>query len=804
MVATAHSLPGHWWALLASAFWARDLLGYVLGTVLVLLAGIPLERQMGSLKLALSAVVAQTAGIIAATAFWEATRFLMGSWALQMGGTYILGPSALVCGAAMAATASMATLWRRRIRLAVFGLLVLLALYSGGFADLVRLGAGGAGALLGPALLGRRPRLVRPVSSRHEGRVLLALLMAVSAVGPVVAGLIPHAVGPLSVLRFLFTNIQPVDPATLQTLCADPAQGKECAAAHLQLRAGAGGIFMAILPSFLLLLLAEGLRRGRRFAWAGALLVQAGLSVPALMTIATVLQAAGPDTGVGEGIGASQSGAPAHPLLLVAPLLLPVVLCGVLLACRKLFPIAAPRGTYTRLAARVLGLGGVLGLIYVAAGLALAPSFAPVPGPAELAADVPDRFLPLGFTVDAPPAFFPQTTAAVLLYEGTGIVFWAVTGVLVLTTFLRPAHTRHSADKDRARAILTTREGSSISWMTTWPGSSYWFSVSGESFIAYRVITGIALTLGAPVGPRTETSGVIEEFAGYCRTNGWTPCFYSVPLEVRDAASVLGWDAVQVAQETVLPLDALSFKGKNFQDIRTAMNNAAKSGIHAEWIRYPTAHLSIQAQIQAISEEWVADRKLPEMGFTLGGLEELNDREVRCLIAVDAHHRVHAVTSWLPVYRNGRIVGWTLDFMRRRSTGFRAAIEFLIASAAISLRDEGCSFISLSGAPLARIPGDPQPAPFDGSAQETVVLDRLLDRLGSALEPVYGFRSLLAFKGKFRPRYAPLYMVYPDSAALPGVANAVTRAYLPDLSFGEGFQLLRRILRRRPGLPRGV
>jgi phosphatidylglycerol lysyltransferase len=797
VVATPHSLPGHWWVLLGSALWARDPPGYVLGTVLVLVAGIPLERQMGSLKLSLSAVATQIAGVLAATAFWDAAKTLMGSWALEMNGTYFLGPGALVSGAALAATAARGALWRRRIRLGIFGLLILLALYSGGFADMVRLGAGGAGALLGPVLLGHRPRLVRPVSTRHEGRVLIALLVAVSAVGPVLAGLIPHAVGPLSVLRFLFTDIQPVDPQTLQGVCAVPAQHRECEAAHLHLRAGAGGIFMAIVPSFLLLLLTEGLRRGRRFAWAAALLVQAGLSVLALITLVGVLQAAGPDTVAGELVDASQSGRGTHPLALVVPLLLPVALFGVLLACRALFPVAAPHGTYTRLGLQVFGLAGVLGLVYVGAGLALAPDFTPAPAPADLLADVPDRFLPLGFTVDVPPAFFPQTTPAVLLYEGVGILFWAVTGVLVLKTFLRPAHPRHGADKDRAREILKTGEGSSISWMTTWPGNTYWFSGAGDSFIAYRVIAGIALTLGPPVGPLTRTPSVVEEFSRYCRSNGWTPCFYSVTAEVRDAASGLAWDSLQVAQETVLPLDTLAFKGKKFQDVRTAMNNAAKAGIHAEWVRYPTAGLNVQTQILAISEEWAADRKLPEMGFTLGGLDELNDPEVRCLLAVDAHHVVHAVTSWLPVYRNGRITGWTLDFMRRRSTGFRAAIEFLIASAATSLKDEGYAFISLSGAPLARVPPGLHPDMPQTALPAAAGLDRLLDGLGSALEPVYGFRSLLAFKSKFHPRYVPLFMVYPDSAALPGIGNALTRAYLPDLSLGEGFHLMRGILNRR-------
>src|SRR6478735_4086069 len=107
VAATAHSLPNHWWAVLAAAFWARNLLGYVTGTVLVLLVCIPLERQMGSRNFSVAAVVTQIAGMLAAAGFWEATQLLMGSWAREMSGLFFLGPSAFICGTAMAATASM-------------------------------------------------------------------------------------------------------------------------------------------------------------------------------------------------------------------------------------------------------------------------------------------------------------------------------------------------------------------------------------------------------------------------------------------------------------------------------------------------------------------------------------------------------------------------------------------------------------------------------------------------------------------------------------------------------------------------
>jgi lysylphosphatidylglycerol synthetase-like protein (DUF2156 family) len=549
---------------------------------------------------------------------------------------------------------------------------------------------------------------------------------------------------------------------------------------------------MAVLPSFLLLLLADGLRRGRRFAWAAALLIQAALSVLAAITIAGVLQPSAPDTAAGEGIGAMDAAIYGHPLTLVLPLLLPVLLSTVLLSVRSLFPVQAPAGTYLRLGGVTAATAGVLGLAYILAGLALARDFSPVPGVTDLLADVPDRFLPLGYMLDLSPAFVPQSPLAVLLYEGIGILFWAATGTLILKTFLRPAHNGHGNDEDRARGILKSHESSTLSWMTTWPGNTYWFSATGQSFIAYRVIGGIALTLGPPAGPKSATETSFEEFTAYCAANGWTPCFYSVPQNLSDYASARGWGAVQVAQETILDLKSLAFKGKKFQDIRTAMNNAAKAGVRAEWTSYRTAPLTVQAQVQAISEEWVADKKIPEMGFTLGSLDELNDPEVRCLLAIDNDRTVHAVASWLPVYRNGRIVGWTLDFIRRRSTAIRASTEFLIASAALTLKDEGCEFISLSGAPLARLPQSQENN--SGPPPAVSVIDRLLDRLGVVLEPAYGFRSLLTFKAKFQPRYSPLYLLYPDAAALPAIGNAITRAYLPGIGIGQGMSLARTLL----------
>jgi lysylphosphatidylglycerol synthetase-like protein (DUF2156 family) len=97
-------------------------------------------------------------------------------------------------------------------------------------------------------------------------------------------------------------------------------------------------------------------------------------------------------------------------------------------------------------------------------------------------------------------------------------------------------------------------------------------------------------------------------------------------------------------------------------------------------------------------------------------------------------------------------------------------VEFLIGSAVLAFQADGMRFVSLSGAPLAR----------SASTTEPAAVERLLDMLSRELEPVYGFRSLHAFKTKFNPRYEPMYLAYRDEGDLPRIGMALTRAYLPD------------------------
>ena len=68
--------------------------------------------------------------------------------------------------------------------------------------------------------------------------------------------------------------------------------------------------------------------------------------------------------------------------------------------------------------------------------------------------------------------------------------------------------------------------------------------------------------------------------------------------------------------------------------------------------------------------------------------------------------------------------------------------------------------------------------------------------MGNAMEPVYGFRSLLAYKKKFQVRFVPLYLAIPDIAQAPAVGLAIARAYLPGMSAASAVSLAAKLVSR--------
>jgi len=765
---------GHWWTPVSSLVWCSGIGSYVALSLLLVLIGPFAERRLGTGRSAAVLVVGQVLGTLIGTALVRLGVAADLGWTLDIQDQIALSPGAGLFALAAVLSYRLSVLWRRRLRVLVVLVPLVMMLYVGHLQAVQRLSGVLVGLALG-ALLYRRS-LHRPYrASQSETRVLVALCLVATAIGPLVASLYQDAIGPFNTLGDLYFSHVP-SAEEIASACEESADA--CARAHsTQQFFDSPGRLMAALVPALLVVLAEGLRRGLRLAWWITVVTELAW----IGLLCWVLTISYDDF--------AQTGGTAFLYELIGEaLLLPAGMVVLLLVTRRRFD--------QRLARRdVLRLGWVVGgtlvltcAAYVGIGWLLRAQYQPDATLGRLFAGLPSELLPPAYNDLLPDYPVAVDSGARFLENYLGLIFWVITLVALLLAFRRPVLHTDAEDAGRARALLVEYGGSTLSFISTWDGNHYWFDAEGLAAVPYRVessvgMAAVALTTGDPFGEPQARRRAVAGFAAYCDSRGWTPCFYSCTRDIRDAAVELGWRSLQVAEDTVVPLPDLAFTGKKWQDIRTSLNKAGKAGITAEWWTYQDAPIAIRDQIRSISEEWVSDKGLPEMGFTLGGLAELDDPAVRVLVAVDQDRTVHGLTSWMPVYRDGAPVGWTLDFMRRRTEGFRGVMEFLIASAALGFKEEGAEFLSLSGAPLARSDrGEPPTA-----------LQRMLDWMGRVLEPVYGFRSLLAFKAKFQPEYRPMYMVYPDPAALAAITRAIGKAYLPHMTPSQGVRLMRRL-----------
>lgn len=500
-----------------------------------------------------------------------------------------------------------------------------------------------------------------------------------------------------------------------------------------------------IVGVLLELLLATGLHRGSRLAWRLAVVVAA------LGAVGAVLQL--------------------QPARSIAMLIMFGALLILLIRTRDAYTaeVEPPKASRLIRDAVIIVLASIA---YVIIGFAAIDDFRPEPTRSQALRETVARTF-LGSTDE----FVGTSRPARAFLDSLSFIPLTVVLLFLLMLLIRTRRPQSAIDRERVIELLKTYGGSNISWMTTWPRNVYFVTADDQAVVTYQVHAGAAIVLGDPIGAPASRARALIEFARFCDERGYLPCVFSCTDEALPQADELRWQHVQIAEDTIVDLPELEFVGRNWQAVRTAMNRAAKSNVSFSMGPLREQPFSVVQQARGISEQWVSDKAMPEMGFTLGGIDEALDPEVQVGIAMDENGRMQGITSWLPVFGpDGTVTGWTLDVMRRHPEGeFRPVMEFMIASSALAFKDAGALTASLSGAPLARADAD----------AEIAGMESLLNSLGELMEPLYGFRSLHQFKAKFRPRYEPMYLCYPDEAALPRIGIAITRAYLPDATLRD-------------------
>ncbi len=358
----------------------------------------------------------------------------------------------------------------------------------------------------------------------------------------------------------------------------------------------------------------------------------------------------------------------------------------------------------------------------------------------------------------------PKTPHALLFLNSLEITGW-IARFYLLVMLLRPVilRNRQEAPPDKIRQIFDQNGVQSLSAFAIQTDKNHLLIAGGSAMVAYATQKGVAIACGDPMAPQVEFVRAVEEFLTYCRKNGWTPCIYEAAESRLAAYHSVGLRSLKIAEEALIDLPGFSLAGGARANLRAHVNKVAKTGAEVRlYERKCHADAVLDEQLEDISQEWLREKKLGEMSFTLGrfSLEALNELQV---FICGQNEKIDAFCTWLP-YRRGEAV--VLDIMRKRKTAAAGTMDFLLAHSLLLLKASGRTEASLANAPLANVIGP------------TDTLERGVELLFENLNAFYGYKNLFQFKKKFAPRWEGRYLVYPKGADLPRVAYAMTAIHV--------------------------
>ena len=346
----------------------------------------------------------------------------------------------------------------------------------------------------------------------------------------------------------------------------------------------------------------------------------------------------------------------------------------------------------------------------------------------------------------------------------------------LMVAALRPAahRRRQGLQMERVSGILRMHGDSTVSSYALSPGTDWFFSRTGRSFIAYRHVSDVLLGIGDPVGSAEELPSLLEDFAGYAEARDWTPAFFQTSTERLALYRRLCWRALHIGEDPVISPERFTLEGGTMGDVRRAVSKAARAGLevrlfhpHERRFEPEGADHGLYEQMREISAQWLSQHPGGEMDFCMGRFSAERLQSAWLAVGVSTTDaRVEGFLTWEPVWARR---GWTLDLMRRRPDSMPGTMESLIVTSIEAARTRGDAVLSLALSALANVP-------HEGQAPEEPESDRAREFLRRHLSGFYDFEGLFRWKRKFDPEFEDRFLVYPSALALPAVLLALVRA----------------------------
>jgi len=357
--------------------------------------------------------------------------------------------------------------------------------------------------------------------------------------------------------------------------------------------------------------------------------------------------------------------------------------------------------------------------------------------------------------------------------EARGDLFNILTSALGIFTvivaaylFLRPAEPRARlgrADAARVRELLARYgDRDSLGYFALREDKSVIWSPTGKACICYRVVSGVMLASGDPIGDPEAWPGVIGPFLDEAARHAWKPAVMGCSeLGAEVWCREGGLTALELGDEAIVNVADFSLSGRSMRNVRQMVNRVAKHGYTAEVRRVSDIPARELDAIVRAADSWRGSHT--ERGFSMA-LGRIGDGD--CVLATATEDGVvRAVLQLVPWGADGL----SLDMMRRDKAAQPGLNDFLIVETIKAASGLGVKRISLNF------------AVFRAALErgERIGAGPVLKAWRSVLifmSKWFQIESLYKFNAKFCPVWQPRFFVFPSSKDAPRIALAALEA----------------------------
>ena len=343
-----------------------------------------------------------------------------------------------------------------------------------------------------------------------------------------------------------------------------------------------------------------------------------------------------------------------------------------------------------------------------------------------------------------------------------------LTAVTTAYLVLRPAEPRpflSAEDETRMRSLLDLHGSQdSLGYFALRRDKSVLWSPSGKACIAYRVISGVILASGDPLGDPEAWPGAISEFLAMALEHAWVPAAMGCSEQGGTAWARAGLSALEIGDEAVVDVKGFSLQGRAMRNVRQAVARVERAGYTTQVRRSSDFNLEERASLRRQADAWRGAET--ERGFSMALGRFGDPRDPDTVVVLAEHDGVlRAFLHFVPWGSDGL----SLDLMRRDRTADNGLNELLIVRAIEAAPALGVQRLSLNF------------AVFRSSLERG-------ERLGAApflrawravllfASRWFQIESLYRFNEKFRPVWEPRFVCYPTARELPRVAIAALEA----------------------------